>query len=141
MRVSARRLTPPRFVISALLQLSHCCALSLLGLRPFQNELMSLISRPEIDQCRTLLALTKLIALRQRARSKSVFSHLIDLRDAFSDMDPTFRDTEMQDASEFLLRLLDTMKEEIDACRPANNPVRKNFQYQTVESYYGFQTP
>ena len=108
---------------------------SLLGLRPFQNELMSLISRPEIDQCRTLHALTKLIALRQRARSKSIFSHLIDLRDAFSYIDPAFRGTEMQDAGEFLLRLLDTMKDEIDARRPTTDPVRNNFQYQTIERY------
>ena len=96
---------------------------------------MSLISRPGIDQCRTLHALTKLIALRQSARSKPIFSHLIDLRDAFSDIDPAFGGTEMQDAGEFLLRLLDTMKDEIDARRPTTDPVRNNFQYQTIERY------
>ncbi|XP_043226569.1 ubiquitin carboxyl-terminal hydrolase 37-like [Amphibalanus amphitrite] len=56
-------------------------------------------------------------------------------RDVFADIDPAFRGIEMQDANEFLLRLLDTMKEEIDARRPTDNLVRDNFQYQTVESY------
>ena len=40
----------------------------------------------------------------------------------------------MQDASEFLLRLLDTMKDEVDASVPTANPVRNNFQYRTIES-------
>lgn len=73
-----------------------------------------------------------------------------DLRDVFARIDPAFRGTEMQDANEFLLRLLDTIKEEVDGSRPptpelpappadqpgtATNPVRDNFEYQTVESY------
>ena len=58
-----------------------------------------------------------------------------ELRDVFADIDPAFRGTQMQDANEFLLRLLDTIKDEVDARRPAANPVRDNFQYQTVESY------
>ena len=67
--------------------------------------------------------------------NRSLHSRDSDLRDVFADIDPAFRGTEMQDANEFLLRLLDTMKDEIDARRPAENPVRDNFQYQTVESY------
>ncbi|XP_043197641.1 ubiquitin carboxyl-terminal hydrolase 37-like [Amphibalanus amphitrite] len=109
---------------------------SLLGLRPFLSEMVSLISGPgESGQCRTLRAVAKLMVLRQKALSKSVSSHLNDLRDVFAEIDPAFRGTEMQDANEFLLRLLDTMKDEIDARRPTDNPVRDNFQYQTVESY------
>ena len=41
----------------------------------------------------------------------------------------------MQDTSEFPLRLLDTIKDELDARQRAANPVRDNFQYQTVKSY------
>ncbi|KAF0294222.1 Ubiquitin carboxyl-terminal hydrolase 37 [Amphibalanus amphitrite] len=109
---------------------------SLLGLRPFLSEMISLISGlDESGQCRTLRAVAKLMVLRQKALSKSVSSHLNDLRDVFADIDPAFRGTEMQDANEFLLRLLDTMKGEIDARRPTDNPVRDNFQYQVVESY------
>ncbi|KAF0306423.1 Ubiquitin carboxyl-terminal hydrolase 37 [Amphibalanus amphitrite] len=89
----------------------------------------------ENGQCRTLCGIAKLMVLRQKALSKSVSSHLNDLRDVFADVDPAFRGTEMQDANEFLLRLLDTMKDEIDERRSTDNPVRDNFQYQTVESY------
>ncbi|XP_043219969.1 ubiquitin carboxyl-terminal hydrolase 37-like [Amphibalanus amphitrite] len=109
---------------------------SLLGLQPFQSEMVSLISGPvESGQCRTLCGVAKLMDLRQKALSKLVFSHLNDLRDVFADIDPAFRGTEMQDANEFLLRLLDTMKDEVDARRSTDNPVRDNFHYQTLESY------
>ncbi|KAF0301453.1 Ubiquitin carboxyl-terminal hydrolase 37 [Amphibalanus amphitrite] len=115
---------------------SNATLQSLLGLRPFLSEMVSLISDPGVsDQCRTLRAVAKLMVLRQKALSKSVFSHLNDLRDVFAEIDPAFRGIEMQDANEFLLRLLDTLKEEIDAQRPTDNPVRDNFQYQTIESY------
>ena len=60
--------------------------------------------------------------------------HLNELRDVFADIDPAFRGTQMQDANEFLLRLLDAIKDEVDARRPAANPVRQ-IQYQIVESY------
>ena len=106
----------------------------LLGLRPFLSEVTSLISRPQSDQCRTLHAIAKLMTLRQKALGKSVSRHLIDLRDVFAEIDPAFRGTEMQDASEFLLRLLDAMKDEVDASVPTANPVRNNFQYRTIES-------
>ena len=108
---------------------------SLLGLWPFLHEVIPFISGPESDQCRTLRAVAKLMVLRQKALSKSVSNHLNNMRDVFADIDPAFRGTDMQDASEFLLRLLDTLKDEIDARRPATNPVRDNFQYQTAESY------
>ena len=49
---------------------------SLLGLRPFLSEMVSLISGPESGQCRTLRAVAKLMVLRQKALSKSVSSHL-----------------------------------------------------------------
>ena len=49
---------------------------SLLGLRPFLSEMMSLIGGPEGDQCRTLRAVAKLMVLRQKALTKSVSSHL-----------------------------------------------------------------
>ncbi|KAF0299915.1 Down syndrome cell adhesion molecule-like protein Dscam2 [Amphibalanus amphitrite] len=98
--------------------------------------MVSLISGPvESGQCRTLCGVAKLMDLRQKALSKLVFSHLNDLRDVFADIDPAFRGTEMQDANEFLLRLLDTMKDEVDARRSTDNPVRDNFHYQTLESY------
>ena len=106
----------------------------LLGLRPFLSEVTSLSSRPQSDQCRTLHAIAKLITLRQKSLGKSVSRHLIDLRDVFAEIDPAFRGTEMQDASEFLLRLLDVMKDEVDASVPTANPVRNNFQYRTIES-------
>ncbi|KAF0305222.1 Ubiquitin carboxyl-terminal hydrolase 37 [Amphibalanus amphitrite] len=109
---------------------------SLLGLRPFLSEMVSLISgQDESGQGRTMRAVAKLMVLRQKALSKSVANHLNDLRNVFADIDPVFQGSEMQDANEFLLRLLDTMKEEIDARRTTDNPVRDNFQYQTVESY------
>ncbi|XP_037077045.1 ubiquitin carboxyl-terminal hydrolase 37-like [Pollicipes pollicipes] len=108
---------------------------SLLGLRPFLSEMMALISGPDGGSCRTLCAVAKLMVLRQKALGKSVSSHLNDLREVFASIDPAFRGNEMQDANEFLLRLLDTIKDEIDARRPAANPVRDNFEYQTIESY------
>ncbi|KAF0306877.1 Ubiquitin carboxyl-terminal hydrolase 37 [Amphibalanus amphitrite] len=106
---------------------------SLLGLRPFLSEMIS--DQDESGQGRTLRAVAKLMVLRQKALSKSVANHLNDLRNVFADIDPVFQGSEMQDANEFLLRLLDTMKEEIDARRTTDNPVRDNFQYQIVESY------
>ena len=105
----------------------------LLGLRPFSNEMMLLTSDPKSAQCRTLRGVARLMILRQKAISRSVSSYLNDLRDVFADIDPAFRGTEMQDANEFLLRLLDTMKDEFDARTPSDNPVRDNFLYQTVE--------
>ncbi|XP_043203061.1 ubiquitin carboxyl-terminal hydrolase 37-like [Amphibalanus amphitrite] len=111
---------------------------SLLGLTPFLSDMLSLISDlspGENSLCRTLHGVAELMVLRQKGLSRSVSSHLNDLRDVFADIDPAFRGIEMQDANEFLLRLLDTMKEEIDARRPTDNLVRDNFQYQTVESY------
>ncbi|XP_043233927.1 ubiquitin carboxyl-terminal hydrolase 37-like [Amphibalanus amphitrite] len=110
----------------------------LLGLTPFLSDMLSLISDlspGENSLCRTLHGVAELMVLRQKGLSRSVSSHLNDLRDVFADIDPAFRGIEMQDANEFLLRLLDTMKEEIDARRPTDNLVRDNFQYQTVESY------
>ena len=56
------------------------------------------------------------------------------MRDLFADIDRSFHGAEMQDASEFLLRLLDTMKEELDARHPSANPVRDNFEYRTIDS-------
>ncbi|KAF0307575.1 Ubiquitin carboxyl-terminal hydrolase 37 [Amphibalanus amphitrite] len=109
----------------------------LLGPTPFLSDMLSLISDlspGENSLCRTLHGVAELMVLRQKVLSRSVSSHLNDLRDVFADIDPAFRGIEMQDANEFLLRLLDTMKEEIDARRPTDNLVRDNFQYQTVES-------
>ncbi|KAF0298908.1 Ubiquitin carboxyl-terminal hydrolase 37 [Amphibalanus amphitrite] len=87
------------------------------------------------DQCHTLHAVAKLMVLREKALSHCVASHLSNLRDVFGDIDPAFRGTEMQDANEFLLRLLDTIKDEIDARQPSANPVRDNFQFQTMENF------
>ncbi|KAF0313058.1 Ubiquitin carboxyl-terminal hydrolase 37 [Amphibalanus amphitrite] len=108
---------------------------ALLGLCPFLNDMIALHSGPESDQCRTLHAVAKLMVLRQKALSHCVSSHLSNLRDVFGDIDPAFRGTEMQDANEFLLRLLDTIKDEIDARQPSANPVRDNFQFQTMENF------
>ena len=108
---------------------------SLLGLRPFLSEMVSFIPDSESGKCRTLDAVAKLMMLRQKALRQSICSHLHDLRDAFAHIDPAFCGTEMQDASEFLLRLLNTMKDEVDAYRPAKNPVRDNFQFQTIENF------
>ncbi|KAF0302269.1 hypothetical protein FJT64_025621 [Amphibalanus amphitrite] len=61
---------------------------SLLGLRPFLSDMVSLISVPgESGQCRTLRAVTKLMVLRQKALSKLVSNHLSDLRDVLADID------------------------------------------------------
>ena len=108
---------------------------SLLGLHPFVNETMSLISSLENDQCRTTRAVAKLMELHQNARSEPVCSHLKDMRDVFAKIDPAFHGTEMQDASEFLLRLLATMNGEIEARRPGANPIHDNFRYETIDSY------
>ena len=108
---------------------------SLFGLLPFLNETMALMPGPDEESCRTLRAVAKLMVLRQKALSKSVSSHLKDLRDVLARIDPAFCGNEMQDASEFLLRLLDVINSEIDASRAPANPVRDNFQYQTLESY------
>ena len=110
---------------------------SLMGLFPFLNDMISLLSCPVSSQSRTLCAVAKLMALRQKAVSTSISRHLNDLRDVFADIDPVFCSGEMQDANEFLLRLLDTINDEIDACRPSANPVRNLFQYltSTTESY------
>ena len=77
----------------------------------------SLILSPESDQYRTLHAVAKLMVLRQKALSKSVSNHLIELH-VFAESDPAFRGTAMQDDSEFLLRPLNTMKDENHARRP-----------------------
>ena len=108
---------------------------SLLGLRPFLNELMPLTAGLESGQCRTLHAVTKLIVLREKALSKAVSRQLSSLRNVFAAIDPAFCGTVMQDAKEFLLRLLDTIKAEIDTRCPTQNPVRNNFQYQFIEQY------
>ena len=80
---------------------------SLLGLQLFLSEVTSLTTRPESRQCHTLHAVAKLVVLRQKALNKSVSSHLIYLRDVFAKIDPAFSGTEMQDAGEFLLRLVE----------------------------------
>ncbi|KAF0291611.1 Ubiquitin carboxyl-terminal hydrolase 37 [Amphibalanus amphitrite] len=95
---------------------------SLLGLCPFLNDMIALHSGSESDQCRTLHAVAKLMVFRQKALSNGVSSHLSDLRAVLGDIDPAFRGTEMQDANEFLLRLLDTIKDETDARQPSANP-------------------
>ena len=83
---------------------------SLMGLFPFLNDMISLLSCPVSSQCRTLCAVAKLMALRQKTVSTSISRHLNDLRDVFADIDPVFCSGEMQDANEFLLRLLGTNK-------------------------------
>ena len=60
---------------------------SLMGLTPFLNDMMSLISDlspGESSLCRTLQGVAKLMVLRQKALSKSVSSHLSDLRSVFA---------------------------------------------------------
>ena len=108
---------------------------SLLGLCPFVTDMMALISGPEDKSRQLSRAVVKLMVLRQKALGKSVSSHLSDLRDVFASIDPAFRGFEMQDANEFLLRLLDTIKDEIDVSRVPANPVRDNFEFQIDESY------
>ena len=108
---------------------------SLLGLRPFLCEMMSLIADRESYYCRTLRSLTKLMVLRQKALSKSIAIHLNEMRDVFADIDPVFRGIEMQDANEFLMRLLNTMMNEIDVRQMASNPIRNNFQFSITESH------
>ena len=100
---------------------------SLLGLRPFLSEMMSLITDHEGDQCCTR-AVAKLNAPTEGPHKSR---HLNELRDVFADIDPAFRGTQMQDANEFLLRLLDAIKDEVDARRPAANPVRDNFSIRS----------
>ena len=41
----------------------------------------------------------------------------------------------MQDAIEFLLRLPDRMKNNVDARQPATDPVRDNLQLQIIETF------
>ncbi|KAF0312114.1 putative ubiquitin carboxyl-terminal hydrolase 50 [Amphibalanus amphitrite] len=106
---------------------------SLLGLCPFLNHMIALQSGPESDQCRTLHAAAKLMVLRQKALSNGVSSHLSDLRAVLGDIDPAFRGTERQDANEFLLRLLDTIKDEIDTRQLSANPLNR-FIFQGDES-------
>ena len=86
----------------------------LLGLRPFLSEMVALAPTLDDERCRTLRAVARLMELRQSARVTSISNHLNDLRDVFARIDPAFRGTEVQDANEFLLRLLDTIKEEVD---------------------------
>ncbi|KAF0298785.1 Ubiquitin carboxyl-terminal hydrolase 37 [Amphibalanus amphitrite] len=74
------------------------------------------------------------MVLRQKALTESVATHLKQLHEVFADMDPVYGGTEMQDAGEFLLRLLGTMSDEIDACHLTDNPVREHFQHQILES-------
>ena len=75
------------------------------------------------------------MVLQQKALRESVFRHLNNLRDVLADIDPAFLGTEMQDANEFLLRLLAKTKDEIDARQSFANPVRDNSDSQTIESY------
>ena len=96
---------------------------------------MSLIGSLEVNQSRTVRAVAKLMLLRQKALPKSVSGHFNELRDVFADIHPAFRGTQMQDANKFLFRRLDAVKDELDARQPGANPVRDNFQYQTIESY------
>ena len=49
--------------------------------------MVSLISGPQSSQCRMLQAVAKLMVLRQKALSKSVSSHLNELRGVFADCD------------------------------------------------------
>ena len=108
---------------------------SLLGLPPFLNDMVSLMSVLKNSSCRTSRAVAKLMVLRQEGLSDSVFNHLNDTRDLFGDIDHAFRGTQMQDANEFLLCLLNTIKDEISALSTTANPVRDNFQYQAVERH------
>ncbi|KAF0289764.1 Ubiquitin carboxyl-terminal hydrolase 37 [Amphibalanus amphitrite] len=105
---------------------------SLFGLSPFRNDMIAQVTASKSDMCPTLHAVGKLMMFRQKALEKDIEDHLRKLRGVFTSIDPSFGGTEMQDADEFLLCLLDTMKDE---CRSAENPIRDNFQYQTVESF------
>lgn len=100
---------------------------SLLGLRPFLTEVVALTSSASLrgddeSSCRTLRAVAKLMVLRQKALGSRILSHLNELRDVFGFIDPAFRDNRMQDANEFLLRLLDTIKDEVDERRDRLSP-------------------
>lgn len=113
---------------------------ALLGVAPFVSESVAtalrLPSAPSTAHCPTLRALSTLMVLRQQARRRSVSSHVNRLREVFAAIDPAFRGSQMQDANEFLLRLLDTLKDELDASeRRLPNPVRSSFEYETQESY------
>ena len=107
---------------------------SLLGLHPFLRDMMPLISDPARGQCHTLGAVAKLMVLRQKSLRNQIPCHLETLRNTFTDIDPAFSGADMQDAGEFLVRLLNTLQGEMDTCGLAMNPVRTNFLYQTSES-------
>lgn len=128
---------------------------SLLGVPPFLSEMVAFLSDVLVAEssCPTLSAVAKLMELREVALSPSVNSHVESLRGVFGNIDSAFNDGQMQDASEFMIRLLDKIKEEAVIYSPVHsarreesrspigyaaqsdvNPVRDNFSYETLES-------
>lgn len=93
---------------------------SLFGLAPFVEDLQLVSAQLNLPSTSLSSGLIQVIAARMKGQVAGVKDSLKTVKENLVRVDGSFSGYKMQDANEFLTRVLDTIKDEIDRCHVTN---------------------